>query len=68
RVTDAGSGRAWFEVTLEVDSTAAAASSATAALRPGMPAEAFITTGKRTLIEYLLKPLTLFSQRALREA
>ena len=38
------------------------------ALRPGMPAEAYITTGERTLLQYLLKPLTLFSQRALREA
>lgn len=27
-------------------------------LRPGMPAEAFIQTGSRTMLNYLLKPLT----------
>jgi HlyD family type I secretion membrane fusion protein len=64
RLTDANSGSAWFNVTLEADARAADGID----LRPGMPAEAYITTGRRTLLQYLAKPLTLFSQRALREA
>jgi hypothetical protein len=32
-----------------------------------MPAELYVTTGERTLLEYLTKPLRTFSQRALRE-
>jgi HlyD family type I secretion membrane fusion protein len=64
RVTEANTGRAWFDVTLEADAVASSAND----LRPGMPAEAYINTGERTLLQYLLKPLTLFSQRALREA
>ena len=33
----------------------------------GMPAELYVTTGERSLLEYLMKPLRAFSQRALRE-
>jgi HlyD family secretion protein len=36
-------------------------------LVPGMPAEAYIKTGERTLASYLLKPLLDQMQRALRE-
>jgi HlyD family secretion protein len=36
-------------------------------LLPGMPAEAYIKTGRRTLASYLLKPLLDQMQRALRE-
>jgi len=36
-------------------------------LIPGMPVEAFVTTGEREAISYLLKPLTDQMQRALRE-
>jgi len=36
-------------------------------LVPGMPAEAFISTGERTAISYLLKPLSDSFRRALRE-
>jgi hypothetical protein len=32
-----------------------------------MPAEVYVTTSERTLLEYLAKPLGLFTQRALRE-
>jgi HlyD family type I secretion membrane fusion protein len=64
RVTEPGTDRTWFEVTLEADVAPAGAP----ALRPGMPAEAYIATGERSLLQYLLKPLNLFSQRAMREA
>ena len=36
-------------------------------LVPGMPVEAFIKTGDRKVMSYLVKPLTDQMQRALRE-
>ncbi len=36
-------------------------------LQAGMPAELFVTTPARTLFEYLTKPLTAFTSRAMRE-
>jgi HlyD family type I secretion membrane fusion protein len=36
-------------------------------LKAGMPVEAMIRTGERTILEYLAKPLTDFTHRALRE-
>ena len=32
-----------------------------------MPAELFVTTPERTLVEYRAKPFTVFATRALRE-
>jgi hypothetical protein len=32
-----------------------------------MPAELFVTTSDRTLFEYLVNPLTAFTNRAMRE-
>ncbi|MBV6633937.1 MAG: HlyD family type I secretion periplasmic adaptor subunit [Alphaproteobacteria bacterium] len=37
-------------------------------IRPGMVAEVEILTGKRTILDYLLKPLTRIKERALTEA
>ena len=36
-------------------------------LHPGMPVEAFISTGKRTFFEYLVKPIADSASRAFRE-
>ena len=36
-------------------------------LTPGMPVEAFIQTGERTMLSYLVKPLRDQLQRAFRE-
>jgi hypothetical protein len=36
-------------------------------LNPGMPAEAYIITGQRTLANHLIKPLADQMQRGLRE-
>ena len=36
-------------------------------LLPGMPVEAFISTGERTPLAYLLKPLTDYFAKAFRE-
>ena len=37
------------------------------ALIPGMPAEVFVATGSRTLVEYLMKPFSNAMARGLRE-
>jgi hypothetical protein len=36
-------------------------------LQAGMPVEVFITTPPRSLLEYLLEPVGVFTRRALRE-
>ncbi len=53
------------EVTLDSDSLAALED---AELIPGMPVEAFIRTGERTPLSYLVKPLTDYFERAMRES
>jgi HlyD family secretion protein len=67
RLTQADTGKAWFDVTVEVDARSLGRMQPALRLSPGMPAEVYVTTGNRTLIEYLAKPLHAFSQRALRE-
>jgi len=67
RVTQGETGRSWFEVTVEVDADAFDKRRPLPRLQAGMPAELYVTTGDRTLVEYLMKPLRSFSQRALRE-
>lgn len=66
RLADADGKNSWFTVTVEVEARTLGKQH-DLALRPGMPAEVFITTADRTLLEYLLKPLFLFNQRAMRE-
>jgi len=68
RVTATESGKSWFDVTVEVDAEALDRRSPPLRLQAGMPAELFVTTGERTLVEYLAKPLRSFSQRAMRES
>lgn len=66
RTVDAATQKAWFEATVEVDAAALRASGAPR-LHAGMPAEVYVSTGSRSLLQYLLAPLDLFSRRALRE-
>jgi HlyD family type I secretion membrane fusion protein len=67
RVTPADNGPGWFDVTVEVDTQVLARQQPPPRLQAGMPAELYVTTADRTLLEYLLKPMRTFSQRALRE-
>lgn len=67
RVTQPETGKSWFDVTVEVDAQALDQRNPPMRLQAGMAAELFVTTGDRTLFEYLAKPLRAFSQRALRE-
>jgi len=66
RVTDSDTGEAWFAATVEVDATALE-NHPGIQLKAGMPAELFVTTSDRTLFEYLVEPITAFTNRALRE-
>ncbi len=67
RVQQPETGESWFDVTVEVDAAAMQQHKPSLRLQAGMPAELYVTTGERSLIEYLAKPLNLFAQRALRE-
>ncbi|HEY0857977.1 MAG TPA: HlyD family efflux transporter periplasmic adaptor subunit, partial [Albitalea sp.] len=66
RMTGPDGRDAWFVATAEVDA-AVLRERSDVRLQPGMPAELFVTTADRTLIEYLAKPFTVFTSRAMRE-
>lgn len=57
----------FFEVTLETDRNYLGKPEERLSISPGMAAEASIHTGKRTLMEYLLKPVVKTFDKALRE-
>ena len=66
RMSDATTGESWFAATVEVD-VAALRHHPEIQLKAGMPAELFVTTNDRTLFQYLVSPITAFTNRALRE-
>jgi len=66
RMSDAQTGESWFAATVEVDA-AALEHHPEIQLKAGMPAELFVTTSDRTLFEYLVSPITAFTNRAMRE-
>jgi HlyD family type I secretion membrane fusion protein len=66
RESDVHTGESWFTATVEVDA-ASLRHHPEIRLKAGMPAELFVTTTERTLFEYLVKPITAFTSRALRE-
>jgi len=66
RVTPTDGHDSYFVATVEVDS-AVLKSHPDIRLQAGLPAELYVATGERTLLEYLLRPLRTFSQHAMRE-
>lgn len=66
--TDAQSGQQYYLARVTFDDGDMAKLPPTLKLIPGMPAEAFIQTGERTVFTYLLEPLTEQFQRAMRES
>ena len=82
-VRDTESGASWYEVELAVDgplgpggesgadetgnSAGAIQVAGDLALTPGMPVEAHIRTSERSVMSYLVKPVTDFFYRSLRE-
>lgn len=65
-LTDPKTGTASYLTEIEILPTAEIASYVSA-LQPGMPVEAFIETGERTFVEYLLQPVMLRVDRTFRE-
>ena len=78
-VRDTESGASWYGVELAVDgplgpgdaetadSPGANRQAGTLVLTPGMPVEAHIRTSERSVMSYLIKPVTDFFYRSLRE-
>lgn len=65
--TDAQSRIQFFEVDIVLNSADLAGLEAHEPIRPGMPAEAFIQSGEKTALAYLLNPLTEQVNKAFRE-
>lgn len=64
--TDQNTGGSYYQARIEVPPESLV-ELGDLALMPGMPAEVFITTGSRTLLQYLLKPFTNALARSLNE-
>ena len=65
RLQDVRTGEPYYEARVVLDPAQPAL--AGLKLQPGMPAEVMILTGKRTTMDYLLKPIVTSFSRALRE-
>jgi HlyD family type I secretion membrane fusion protein len=66
RVTKPDSGESWFTATVEVDADGLK-DKPELRLQAGMPAELYVTTPPRSVVEYLAQPLIGFASRAMRE-
>ena len=67
RLMDDRTGQPFFEVQVAVDDSELANLTDEVALLSGMPAEVFILTSDRTLLDYLLRPFYEAVRRAFRE-
>lgn len=65
RLTDQRSGTGYYTARITADVAQLVEHDLT--LLPGMPVEAMIVTGERTLVEYLLRPITDLMRRSLTE-
>lgn len=65
-VLDERTGQSFFRLELRIEPAELARLGAQA-VGPGMPVEVFLRTGDRSVLSYLIKPLTEQFQRALRE-
>ncbi len=63
-ITDQRTGFSWYEAEVAIE---AAAQDDELPLIPGMPAEVLISTGDRSVLSYLAKPITDFFSNSLRE-
>lgn len=66
-LTDPKSGAPFYRTEIELQPTEEVRPYLSS-LQPGMPVEAFIQTGERTFVEYLLQPVMLRVSRAFRES
>jgi HlyD family type I secretion membrane fusion protein len=60
------SGESWYIATVELDAEALQRHRELR-IQAGMPAELYVTTSRRTLFEYLARPVAIFAHRAMRE-
>lgn len=67
-LVDERSGTQYFGITVTVDPDSLAEAGLANELSPGMPAEVFVTTTERTLLDYLLQPVQDVLSRAFRES
>jgi HlyD family secretion protein/epimerase transport system membrane fusion protein len=67
RLTDPKTGEAYYTAQIVVDMAAVREKTPDVYLTAGMPAEAMIITGERTMFEYLIDPIRNSFRRALRE-
>lgn len=65
-MTDEATHQSYYAVTVVPDPDALAALGPDRKLVPGMPVEAFIQTGTRSALNYLMHPLTVYFGRAFR--
>jgi HlyD family secretion protein/epimerase transport system membrane fusion protein len=68
RLTDPESGQPYYTAQIVVDKALLREVAPTVELTAGMPAEALIITGERTMLDYLVEPVRLTFRRALRES
>ncbi len=66
RIVDQRTGRAYFIAKVEMDQAELTARGLI--LAPGMSADVIIITGERTILDYILSPLTSGMRRSLRES
>lgn len=67
RLQDPKTGEAYFAADLKVDPDELARLAPQVHLSPGMPAQSMIVTGDRTVLDYVLSPITNVLSGALRE-
>ena len=67
-MVDDQSGMTYYLARIQVDRDQLAQAAPGVELTPGMPAEVFITTTERTLLQYLLQPITQTFARTFRES
>jgi HlyD family secretion protein len=67
-IVDPHTGERYFQARIEVDPAQLAALDPPIELAAGMPAEVYIMTGERTMLDYLLQPLFDSLRRAFRES
>jgi HlyD family secretion protein len=67
-LTEQRSGTTYYLATIQVDRDQLTEAAPGIDLTPGMPAEVFITTAERTLLQYLLQPVMQTFARTFRES
>lgn len=67
-VVDQQTGRGYYTATVRIEAEEKAKLPADIKLLPGMPVEAFVTTGERSVLDYLIHPFIAELQLAFRES